>query len=705
MSFRENLGRCYTFGYDQCGEMLKLCTEDLVTVRGRTRKISYYNIPCAFDIETTSFYDGDEKVGIMYHWQFGFDGCTVMGRTWDQLDRFMANLVNLLDLSPARRLMIGVHNLGFEFQFMRKHFQWKKVFANDIRKPITAMTTDGLEFRCTWLLSGYSLAKLGDQLITYKYRKLTGDLDYSLMRHSNTPMTGTETAYCIGDVKVVMCYLMEEIGRNGGNIARIPMTKTGYVRRYARNMCFYGCDRYIKHSAIYLKYREYMKMLQLTPYEYELCHDAFAGGFTHANPITVGAVNHDVASYDISSSYPTAMLLPLYPVGRGKAVTPAGDDELFTYLDRYCCIFRIRLTGLRVRDFYEAYISNSKCKVLRGARVYNGRVVDAEVLETVITEQDFQIIRRIYEWDSMAVADMHIYKRGYLPRNFIRAILKLYNDKTKLKGVKGKEAEYMLAKAMLNALYGMIVTRVMRDDITYVDDWDSKTPDLNETINKYNTDPNRFTFYPQGVYVTSIARKNLFTAICELKHDYVYSDTDSVKFINREKHMKYIEGYNKNITEKLEACCRHFGFDTALLRPKTVQGVEKPMGIWEYEGTYKRFKTLGAKRYIVENGDGTISLTVSGLNKRTAVPYLLDKYGKDGIFDHFSPTMEIPGDYTGKLTHTYIDEPRTGTLTDYLGIKAAYEELSGIHLEPTPYKGSGSALYQFILKMKGMLIE
>ena len=30
----------------------------------------YYNIPCAFDIETSSFYEGDEKRAIMYIWQF-----------------------------------------------------------------------------------------------------------------------------------------------------------------------------------------------------------------------------------------------------------------------------------------------------------------------------------------------------------------------------------------------------------------------------------------------------------------------------------------------------------------------------------------------------------------------------------------------------------------------------------------------------------
>ena len=42
------------------------------------------NVPCAFDIETSSFYINDEKNGCMYCWQFGLNGLTLLGRTWDE---------------------------------------------------------------------------------------------------------------------------------------------------------------------------------------------------------------------------------------------------------------------------------------------------------------------------------------------------------------------------------------------------------------------------------------------------------------------------------------------------------------------------------------------------------------------------------------------------------------------------------------------
>ena len=109
------------------------------------------------------------------------------------------------------------------------------------------------------------------------------------------------------------------------------------------------------------------------------------------------------------------------------------------------------------------------------------------------------------------------------------------------------------------------------------------------------------------------------------------------------------------------------------------------MGVWDFDGHYKRAKFLGAKRYMVEYDSGEISLTVSGLNKKTAIPYLLDTYGREGIFDAFSHNLYIPPDHTGKMTHTYIDEPKSGRVTDYQGNTAYYNELSSVHLSKQDY--------------------
>ena len=105
------------------------------------------------------------------------------------------------------------------------------------------------------------------------------------------------------------------------------------------------------------------------------------------------------------------------------------------------------------------------------------------------------------------------------------------------------------------------------------------------------------------------------------------------------------------------------------------------------EKPYKRFKAVGAKRYMYEYEDGTMNMTVSGLNKKHAIPYLLESNDNnhDMIFERFGEGMFIPAGHTGKLTLTYIEEELQGTLVDYLGNSAPFHEMSAIHMEPQSY--------------------
>lgn len=60
--------------------------------------------------------------------------------------------------------------------------------------------------------------------------------------------------------------------------------------------------------------------------------------------------------------------------------------------------------------------------------------------------------------------------------------------------------------------------------------------------------------------------------------------------------------------------------------------------------------------------------------------------------------MLVPEDYTGKLTHTYIDEEREGFLTDYTGRTIEYCSKSSIHLSKQDYNMKLSQTYTEFLK-------
>ena len=706
----------------QLGEVVKDAFKGL-NPKGNNKGIKYYNCPCSFDIETTSFYIDEtgnnitykdkeerqkfdptynpEKRATMYIWQLGLNGRVIVGRTWEEFRNCCVELSKLLHLSEKNRIILFVHNLSYEFQFISRLFKWVNVFSIDVRKPIYAISTLWIEFRCSYLLSGYSLAMLGKQLTTHKVEKLEGDLDYSLMRNTKTPLTDKELSYCVNDVRVVMAYIQEKLEQEG-ILSTLPITKTGYVRQYCRKRCLY-----LEGHRQNKRYKELMGKLKINDIdEFDLMKRAFQGGFTHCNAYHMGDTMENVASYDFTSSYPYVMVSEKFPMSGGVKVKVDTEEQAEKYFQKYLAIFDVCFFNLMPIDTNDNPLSSSKCYKKVNVVENNGRVVSADLVATSLTNIDWQVMKQFYKWDSVKFGAFYIYYSNYLPTPLVDCILELYEKKTTLKGVEGMEVEYLKSKEMINSVYGMAVTNPLRDEIIYDGvEWENNPPtNREELLDKYNNSKNRFLFYPWGIFVTSYARRNLFTGIKAVGDDYIYSDTDSIKFTNPDSHKSYFESYNKLVTMKLKKAMAYHGFSIERTRPKTKEGKEKPLGVWDFEGVYKRFKTLGAKRYMVEEDNALkvngvsypVSLTVSGVNKKVAIPYLWDLTGGniEKIFELFNEGLEIPPSKSGKNLHTYIDGEIEGQLLDYLGNKAPYKELCCIHLEPTGYDLSIASLYK-----------
>lgn len=673
--------------------LLKILSADLPVVTNN-KKISFYNVPCAFDIEVSSFYYNGEKNASMYIWQFGILNWVTYGRTWEEYQNFLAVLSEVLGLSEDMRLVVYVHNLAYEWQFVRKILKWDKVFFLDERKPVYAIT-GGYEFRCSLKLSSKSLAKVGEDLVKYKEHKHVGDLDYQLNRFHSTPLTDEELGYCEADIRVLLAYIQEKI-ETDKQIDYIPLTNTGYVRNHCRKACFRK----------YKDYKRLMSQLTLDADEYSQLKRGFAGGFTHANARYVAEGKEkpleNVGSFDFTSSYPAVMLTEQFPMSKSKLIGHIDDwNQFHYYLNNYCCLFDVTLTNVFPKVDYDHPISRSKLIKFEGITEDNGRIVSAEVMSLTMTEQDWFVFDSFYNYEHIEVRMFRIYEKRFLPKPFYRAILELYKRKTILKDVEGEEINYMISKNMLNAAYGMIVTDIVREVIEY--DYENSEytkpvkPDLEEAIEKYNKATKRFLFYPWGVWVTAYARRNLFSGILACGNDYIYSDTDSIKIFNPDNHMDYINDYNNKLLNKIEKIAAYLGIDSTEYAPKNKKGVSKPIGIWEYEGTYKRFKTLGAKRYLYEKQDGKYVLTVAGVNKKKACEYLVKKYGDP--FKGFTHDLIVPEEYSGRLTLTYIDKPCDGIAKDYLGNTCEFHEKSFIHMEPSEYNLTMSSEYRGFINL------
>lgn len=594
------------------------------------KNISRLEIPCAFDIETTNIYKRDEKGRIskdlrpysfMYHWQFCIDGYVIFGRTWEEFQSLLKYISDQMHLSEDNRLVIYVHNLGFEFQHMRRFFNIVEGFYKDKYKPLKVVTGDGFEFRDSYALSNMSLAKFCENSEGVIHYKLEDTYDYKKIRTPATPLTEEELAYCYNDVAgLVECirFRMQE-----DTLQTMPMTSTGYVRRDLRSAM--RKDK---------RYRRKFLQRQLSPELYKMFREAFRGGNTHANSIHADKILPDpdsildneqskVNGEDITSSYPTQILLrPDYPIGTWHKRHWGSIKRLDPDLNDQCYIFHCGFVNLEyIGDTGIPYIPLSHCRHVRGNFCVhtkkciwnidghctkkvegkkgkckykknvindNGRVLKAKVIEITLTEIDYKIICREYKFTAKYVKDIYSAQKGPLPEELRNVCLEYFKGKTLLKGVPGKEYEYQRLKALLNAIYGCMCQKLITEEYDYVGGEYKETKyTIEEALKKFYKSRNSFLEYQNAIYITAFARLQLQEMLWKVGPDVVYCDTDSIKYLG--DHKKDFEEVNDRIRKEAEEAGAY---------AESKDGKKYYLGLWDDEGEYVEFKTLGSKKYV-----------------------------------------------------------------------------------------------------------
>ena len=599
--------RCIQYAYKWNEFPFEILKKDIV--KSGKHKM-YQRHPMTFDIETSKIPTDDEGhyQAFMYIWQVCIEGNVVFGRRWEELQEFMQNVVNAYKLSEEERVVVYVHNLSFEFQFIQDFFNFTDVFAMASRSILTAKTAH-IEFRCSYKLSNMSLAKFIENTPNTIHYKGVDDLDYATVRTPDTPLTEVEYGYCFNDVKGLYECVMELLKED--NIATIPLTSTGYVRRDCRN----AMNKNKNNRKMILRSR-------LTLLQYKLLRECFRGGNTASDRYLTNLILKIVGSYDLSSSYPFQMIAREYPLGKWNYGVIPDIKTLEEYNSRYCTIARYTFKNIRLRDEKPIpYIPQSKCLVLGDDReIYNGRILHSDFLTISMTNIDFDIVKEQYEYDELAVEEFHYSRKGLLPKELRDTIMYYFEKKSKLKGDEEHYYEYMKSKNKLNSIYGMTVTNILNTEIEYHDgEYTEKKmteEEMEDALDKYYKNHRSFLNYSWGVFVTAYARRELEDGLNIAGLDTIYCDTDSVKFIGN--HDREFEEYNERLNKECE--------EKGIRNYTEVNGKRFYMGIFDKEKGYDEFITLGAKKYaFLQNGK--LGITVSGLSKKKGAEELEKKGG------------------------------------------------------------------------------
>lgn len=668
-------------------EVQRECVSDIIksipiarnySKRKKSDKTLFRNCMCAFDIETT--YLDDVEQSIMYIWQFAVMDLRngniwyCFGRTWEQFTKLLDSFYH-----EGITVLVWVHNLSYEFQFMRHWlpFQKDKIFALKSRKVVRA-DIDGVQFRCSYIQTNKSLdAFTRDMGVVHQ--KLSGvEFDYSKKRYPWTEMTTEELQYCCNDVVGLLESMQVRMRMENDTLYSLPLTSTGYVRRLAKEAM-----RKFNHNQL--------QAMMCDVDVYKLLRLEFRGGDTHANRYHVNKILENVASYDRASSYPDVMLNYRFPMSAftPRMITDIGELEKKCQIRDCCFIAVFTITNLQQRDIYYGapYLSLDKAVEISGQVVDNGRILSANRAVYVFNDIDWKIVKSEYVGE-VEISQVYIAKYGYLPQAFRDLVIDLFHKKTSLKNVDGQELNYMRSKELINSLYGMCAQNPVKPDVIYMDEPDQAFTledivDIGEKLEKYNK--KAFLLYAWGCWVTAWARLKLKEMINIVGDNFVYCDTDSVKFLVRDDYKRIvarIKEYNQGLKE-LSISNKGYADDK--------KGITHYLGVYEYEETYKQFKTLGAKKYAYTRQDGTFKITIAGVPKKAGAREM-------GTIENFNVGFVFRN--SGKLESVYNDSDYGTYYTDDSS-EHRIEIRSNVVLRESTYEIGLSLEYMYLLASVG----
>lgn len=533
----------------------------------------------SLDTETSHNHDDENPIGWVYQWAFAFaNDEVVVGRKPSELLDTLDKIVAFYELDEKHKVVIYVHNLSYDLNylvnFLIDRYGTNYTQISPESHKFTSFSIGAFEFKCSYMLSRSSLDKWGKDYDT-KYKKLTGAIDYNIIRYQDSELEAIDWDYMVGDVLTLRYCLKAQFKAYNDTIASVPLTATGYIRREERN----NYKKDIKNRRTFLD-------TQLDIETYLLSLRAFSGAYTHGNRFLAGLTLRveelskklgkavKIKHRDFRSHYPSNQRVAEFPIGRFNLIkSNATIKDVLIFSETYCELVDITIKNVRLKKGVTApYLQVSKCYEGRDRNNYhaiedNGRILQIKgATRIVLTELDIKIVLSQYEIEGYYIHTIHGAIKGKLPKFIIETIDNNFLGKTQYK-IEEKNAtdkadkleahiNLMRSKAQLNAIYGCTAQKPVRSDFIYNNgEWEKEilTPELIEKkLAEYYKNYNSFNRYQLGVWTTSNARFELMEYLINAVgyNNYIYADTDSLFYISTPEVEARIEALNKKKEEE-----------------------------------------------------------------------------------------------------------------------------------------------------------
>ena len=646
-------------------------------IHKRKSKVSYCDTPVFLDCETSWNHDLKNPKCWIVSIQVWFDGYYHLFRKPEELMNWYLEKIEQMHLNDTRRLITYIHNASYDLSYLGPYIQ-KYLPGKDSRKglydgehKIIYYEQPPLEFKCTYLLSGTSLAKWSEKM-NVEHVKQIGLYDYDKILYQDSELSEMELDYDKYDVLSMQESFDKQLQLYSDNIATVPLTATGYPRRDLRKSCNSNVDYRDKY---FLGNRIDTQTLLFSLHSY-------SGGYTHNNrwlKSTVIKVSDLKETYgadvmighgDFRSHYPSQIMT--YPMGWGKSDRYYHISEHDSYkkihghninIDDICALYP-EYTSISHIVFYHMSLKDKKIsmpfmqfsKIFNSHRIFrnedgtetvtehkarihldNGRVlamVDNETeygrFETFIDNRTLKIIQEQYNI-RYQVIEVIRFKTSSVPEEVAAIVNKYFKEKSDYKIIlKQCEKDFgemdertieariqlQLAKARLNSLYGVFATFPLRPEIDL--NFDNEEPfevvkrmttfeDYEEGLEEYYSHRNNFLHYPIGAETTSSARYELYEYIKSIGYDNILYCDTDSIF--------YIK--TPEIQAKIEALNEEKHKTAPFIT--NINGDRVYYDVFEQEEDLLAFKGLHSKCYAYVTQREELKAVIAGVPERTVI--------------------------------------------------------------------------------------
>lgn len=444
------------------------------------------------------------------------------------------------------------------------------------------------------------------------FLKMNEEYDYDSYRKDGHELTELELRYLYNDIylpkKVIEEFYLEGL-LNGAESKCGNRTASSIAFGKLVEMCFGNRKGFDEHYELDKKtgFESLRKRMETQSY---------TGGFTHANEIYVGThIKKKGLSFDINSSYPSAMRYQLLPFGRPKkgkyGKIPNIDKENEVYIievgfdyvrpkteNDALAIFKIgsenvkALTPLVGEISGQEYFSTNITplgdiihvkKTVQGSRLKSSYKQVLTNVELEFWLKHYEFGRFLYDKDGILIDDSYfeefegleygevlIYKAE---RGRVKDFIDYYTELKINSKIEGNKPMTETAKLMLNSSYGKYGTKTEKEEKRLVKnkhgiyEWERYDGGAYESAEFYK---------PYASFVTAYGRLKLWKAIVEAVgvKNFLYCDTDSIYCLGEEEDMRQRMA---DIGERLHPT---------------------DLNCWDVESHFDEFKVLGQKKYI-----------------------------------------------------------------------------------------------------------